>query len=580
MAEGSTWRYLDDGTDPGEGWTAIDYDDSAWSTGPALLGFGVGDEATLLRCRPELEAGAPCPEETKERTLVHFLRHEFTVDDPAAFDRLRLGLMKDDGAVVYLNGEEVARSNLRLGFQGPGVEAAHAVEDPRVYFDYRLPASAVREGENVLAAEVHLADPGDPTLGFDLRLVAYAPSASPVDRRPYVTGTARDRAVVRWRTGDAVGSILRWGESADALDRETVDEVPKKEHRVVLEGLEPGATYHYRVADPRGRVHAETRRFTTLPAGPLARPVRLWFLGSPGTGERHAARVRHAFLRWTDRQPPDAWIVLGNLGFQDGSDVDYQKGFFDAYPELLAARSPWPILGNHDMKSIQDGAGPYFDVFELPTEGEAGGAPSGTERYYAFEIGPVHVVALDTATYAAADKEMLEWLREDLAAVDRAKTPWLVVVAHHPPYSAGWRRSDDPVQTRLASMRDTVAPILERAGADLVVSGHNPSYERSHLLRDLKMGPDGTVYGGLVDAGDGRPDGDGAYTKRRGGPGTVYVVAGSGALLVEADLDHPAMAVSLASRGSLVVDADEERLVAVFLDADGQVADRFVIAQE
>ncbi|MEM8933708.1 MAG: metallophosphoesterase family protein, partial [Acidobacteriota bacterium] len=478
----------------------------------------------------------------------------------------------DDGAVVYLNGIEVARANLRLGFQGPGVEAANAVDDPRAWFDYRLPATAVQPGKNLVAVEVHLSDPTDATLGFDLRLIGYDPRRSPIEREPYVTGVTSDRAVIRWRTGDRLGTRLAWGTDPNDLEHDVSDPTLGTEHRVVLDGLEPGATYFYRAGDLWDRIDPGVRRFATLPPADLDRPLRLWILGDPGTGDRHAARVRQAFRTHVDGQPPDAWLVLGNLGFENGTDDEIQRGFFDMYSDVLATRPPWPALGNHDLKSTRDGAGPWFDAFELPSDAEAGGVASGTETYYAIDLGPIHVVVLDTASTAAAAKPMLAWLEEDLAASDR---PWTLVVANHPPYSAGWRRSDDPQQTRLASMRNEVVPLLEAAGVDLMVAGYNPSYERSFLLHGRDAERDG-----LLDTGDGREDGDGAYRKARGGPGTVYVVAGSGARRIEGDLDHPAMAVSLLRRGSLIVDVYDRRMSVAFVDATGRVADRFTLLHE
>src|SRR6185436_19083155 len=91
--------------------------------------------------------------------------------------------------------------------------------------------------------------------------------------------------------------------------------------------------------------------------------------------------------------------------------------------------------GNHDW---QDGtAVPYFDVFTLPTKGESGGVPSGTERYYAFDHANVHFVCLHTDV--TDDPAMLAWLEQDLAATTQ---PWLVAFLHKPPYTKGSHDSD------------------------------------------------------------------------------------------------------------------------------------------
>jgi hypothetical protein len=77
--------------------------------------------------------------------------------------------------------------------------------------------------------------------------------------------------------------------------------------------------------------------------------------------------------------------------------------------------------------------GRLLDIFSLPTKGEAGGVPSGTEAYYAFDYGSIHFVCLDSSeSDRSPTGPMLRWLDADLAA---NKAPWLVAFWHHPPYA-------------------------------------------------------------------------------------------------------------------------------------------------
>ena len=103
---GSVWKYLDDGSDPGIGWRATNFNDSAWLAGPAELGYGdTSDgrpEATVLGWGPNANA----------KYITSYFRRAFQVAQPSAYMNLLLGLMRDDGAVVYLNGIEVFRSNM------------------------------------------------------------------------------------------------------------------------------------------------------------------------------------------------------------------------------------------------------------------------------------------------------------------------------------------------------------------------------------------------------------------------------------------------------------------------------------
>ena len=91
----------------------------------------------------------------------------------------------------------------------------------------------------------------------------------------------------------------------------------------------------------------------------------------------------------------------------------------------------------------------------------------------------------------------------------------------------------------------------------------------------LRRVPTGAM---LADGGDGHPDGDGAYDKL-GPEGAVYAVAGSSGRLGGGSLDHPAMVVSLARLGSMVLDVDGLRLDGVFLTEAGELLDRFVLVK-
>src|SRR5206468_1250949 len=130
---------------------------------------------------------------------------------------------------------------------------------------------------------------------------------------------------------------------------------------------------------------------------------------------------------------------------------------------------------------------------------------------------------------------------------------WLIAYWHHPPYSKGSHDSDS--ESELQQMRQYANPILESHGVDLVLSGHSHSYERSYLLNG-HYGSSSTLTSAMIlDKGDGRVDGTGAYEKPAPltpNKGAVYTVAGSSGQTSGGSLDHPAMYLSLNVLGSLV----------------------------
>ena len=93
IEEGSVWKYLDNGTDPGVDWIQHGFDDSGWNEGPAELGYGENDEATLVRFGPD----------PNEKFITTWFRKTFQVGDAAQVKNLLLRLLRDDGAMVHLS---------------------------------------------------------------------------------------------------------------------------------------------------------------------------------------------------------------------------------------------------------------------------------------------------------------------------------------------------------------------------------------------------------------------------------------------------------------------------------------------
>jgi tartrate-resistant acid phosphatase type 5 len=160
VARGATWSYLDHGPYPPSSWRALEFDDRGWRTGAAELGYGDGDEATVVGFGGDAH---------DKRVTTHF-RRRFTVADPAAFQRLRLALWRDDGAVVYLNGKEILRSNMPAGAISPGTEASGASDDGQTAVSADVDPSLLVAGSNVLAVEVHQSAPDSSDVTFDAEL--------------------------------------------------------------------------------------------------------------------------------------------------------------------------------------------------------------------------------------------------------------------------------------------------------------------------------------------------------------------------------------------------------------------------
>ncbi len=569
LPAGSVWKYLDDGSDPGNAWREPAFDDAAWKSGPARFGFGKLGEQTVLGFGTN----------ARSKHLTYYFRTTCEVADPKALTRVALGLLRDDGAVVYLNGAEVFRSNMPDGPVTRLTRASRRVSKKagRIFNGTQFSASLLRPGLNHLAVEVHQDSPASPDLSFDLQLAGvFDPPV--ITRGPYVQQGGATNIIVRWRTAAPSDSSVRFGTQPAAPDSSAFLPAFTTEHEMALTGLRPGTKYFYTVGTWNGPVAGDDSfHFVTAPTN--AQPTRLWVIGDSGIQDERPTRVFAAYTNFAAARRTDVWLLLGDNAYPNGTDAEYQTALFDRLPGLLRQTAAWTTIGNHETYSRAPAGFPHLEIFSPPRNGECGGVPSGTPRYYSFDHGNIHFVCLDSMTSdRSTNGAMSAWLRADLAG---HTGEWLIAFWHHPPYSKGSHNSDR--ERNLMRMRENFVPLLEAAGADLVLCGHSHSYERSYFMQG-HYGRSGTFTESMkVQPGSGREEDTGAYlkpvTSLGAAPGTVYVVAGSSGHASGGKLNHPAMFFSELELGSVVIDVDGPVLRAKFLRETGAEDDWFTMVK-
>jgi hypothetical protein len=403
-------------------------------------------------------------------------------------------------------------------------------------------------------------------------------------RGPYLQRGTPTGVTVRWRTSAPADSRVWYGTQLGNLTSTADGAAGATDHAVQIGGLAPDTRYFYAVGTTAGQlVGGDTAHFfVTAPTAGTRKDIRVWAIGDAGTADNNQRAVRDAYASNSGSRLPHMWLMLGDNAYEDGTDSEYENAVFQMYTRELPASVLWPTLGNHDGHTADSAtqSGPYYDMFTLPVAGEAGGEPSATEAYYAFDYGNVHFICLESyETDRSAAGAMMTWLEADLQSVVLRPTPpdWIIAFWHHPPYTKGSHNSD--TETELVEMRTNALPILEDYGVDLVLTGHSHSYERSFLL-DGHYGLSTSLTGAMIlDGGDGDPAGDGPYEKATPGngphEGAVYIVAGSSGQISGGSLNHPAMHLSLNSLGSLVLDVDRNVLDVRFLDGAAAIRDSF-----
>jgi MYXO-CTERM domain-containing protein len=401
---------------------------------------------------------------------------------------------------------------------------------------------------------------------------------------------ARGASLVHYGTSPTVRAELAIGTAAVSASAPGL-----LNHTVSISGLQPATKYYYDVGTPDELTAGGTAEhyFVTAPAIGAIRPFSFWVAGDSGTDGANQHAVRDAMLAFSAAAPPDLFLQVGDMAYDAGSDADFTRELFGVYADTLRHTPFWPVLGNHEAsEGDSDSAtqsGPYYEAFNLPSAGEAGGRASGSEAYYAFDYANAHFIALDTDDSSLlAGSPQLSWLEADLASV-AATQQWLIVWFHHPPYSNSNHDSDDATDSdgRMVRVRENVVPILEAGGVDLVLAGHSHAYERSYLIQGvyhLGVSPNFATpaFASLQSAGRIVGSDDHNYVKQAGVRpfgGTVYVVAGHGGNELGGRVGHPVMRYEELRYGSCLVNVDGTTLRLRNVRADGVVSDEFVLSK-
>ncbi len=417
-------------------------------------------------------------------------------------------------------------------------------------------------------------------------------------RGPYLQMVTPTSIVLRWRTDQPSNSVVKIGGGPQYLDHTFTHNTITTEHEVKLTGLQAETRYYYSIGSQTNVLQVgDDNYFQTSAVAGKRGKYRFGVLGDCGTHSIIQDEVRARMADYLGQDYMNAWLLLGDNAYSFGRDAEFQSNFFAHYKDNFLRKYPlYPSPGNHDYDNDNfarqnDHKIPYYDIFTMPTQGEAGGEPSGTEAFYSFDYGNVHFLSLDS--YGREDNEtrlydtlgrQVQWIKKDLAA--NKNKDWVVAYWHHPPYSKGSRESDgDP---EMAAIRQNFIRILERLGVDLILCGHSHVYERSRLMGG-HYGPSNTFDAAkhVIDKSSARYDGtDDSCPYIKNTPqsrGTVYVVAGSGGQLgnPKKDFPHKAMYHSDAERGGgLMLEVEGNRLDLKWIAADGVIRDRFTMEKD
>jgi hypothetical protein len=458
VEEGAVWKYLDDGSNQDTLWRDPGFDDSSWENGPAQLGYGDGDEATVISYGPN----------PNNKYITYYFRHSFNVSNPSQYIGLHLRLLRDDGALVYLNGVEIERSNMPAGTINYLTLASATVSggEEDMFFETFEDAANLVDGTNVLAVEVHQRSITSSDVSFDLKLVTTTQLPAETRKAPYLIYTGDNTEMqVLWQLISTDTCTIEWG--TDTLytmgNTQTYEYGNDHQHKYTITNLMPGSKYYYRVTVNQ-EIHTGS-----FHSAPEAGVTDIKFIAYGDTRSYPVAHnnVAEAIVNTynSDEDFQSIILAVGDLVNNGNSESDWDNQFFDPsysnIQEMLATIPYQSCMGNHE------GTGALFTKY-FPYPFVAG-------RYWSFDYGPAHFVVVDQYTSYGPGSAQLTWIESDLASTTK---PWKFIYLHEPGWSAGGHGNNSSVQ-------NYIQPLCEQYGVSILFAGHNHYYARA-VVNDVQ----------------------------------------------------------------------------------------------
>jgi hypothetical protein len=225
----SNWKYFDNGINQGTAWRATTFDDTGWKNGLAQLGYGDGDEATVVSFGSN----------AANKYITTYFRKKVTISNLAALSSFTANIKRDDGVIVYVNGVAVYRNNLPFGtIKNTTRASAAAADDGNTPQKFAINSSVYINGYNVIAAEIHQNSPASTDMSFDLELKAISGATTvTLTRGPYLQMVSKNTATLRWRTNIPTDSKISVGTIHNNYTLSAINSLPDTEHEIQITGL-------------------------------------------------------------------------------------------------------------------------------------------------------------------------------------------------------------------------------------------------------------------------------------------------------------------------------------------------------
>ena len=484
VSVGDSWRFQLGTLEPSllpKAWTREGFDDSGWFVGDSGFGYsptGYGENT-------------PIPDGTGLYVSAYF-RHRFPVENPSQIRTLTLRADWQGGFAAFLNGTEILQVNLTNGPAGfiPFDQRA-GFRDPLGAVDFDVPAAIplLKTGTNVLAIQLHSGT------GTAYAMVLVPELLANFTRGPLARNITSSRATILWETSIPTAGRVEYGVTAD-LGSVVEDPNPATHHVLDLSSLPAGREVFYRVGirDGPAWISSPLLSLRTLPA---SGDVRWIVLGDTGAGTAGQFAIARRFTR----RSADVVLHLGDVVYPMFTFPYTDTRCLSVYREALRSTPFYFVWGNHDLYA---GEMPFIRALLPPTNSlplaEHLSDNTRPEFFYSFDAGDVHLAVVyqpfASQYLITTNSPQLRWLEADLKA---SKKPWKWIALHHPLNTSGLHRRDDRNLDGLIDRQqigNLLYPLARRTGVQLVLAGHDHSYERlrpTNGVHHLVSGGGGSV---------------------------------------------------------------------------------------
>ena len=491
--ETSTWKYLDDNTDPAAtpnsltAWTTPDFNDSDWKSAAGKFGAKKGALTSFNGFTPTVLLQQYQPNDDQKCTPTFFFRTSFNAKDIDKITSITGTLFHDDAVAVYLNGTLIASTDMPTDVQETNLYYAGVSAGAPKQTDIDLSKDQfkdiLKEGSNTLSVELHQDRESSSDIYFEFQNLSlnYGNNNSEgtvptqiTQKSVFLTvgSDSLSQGITWYADTDLAGEVQYAVKSGDtfpenyltaAATSTAANEKGFYSNQAVLSGLQPDTEYVYRLKN--GETVSDIYQFTS---GNTDSSFEFAFVGDPQIG---AGSTDSDIVGWNETLAAvsanlnaDFLLSAGDQVNTASNETQYTGYLNPLFTSLPSATT----IGNHDS-----GSAAYNQHFNLPNESvDKGQSTAGSDYWFVYE----NTLFIDINSNDRSTAEHKAFIEEAIAANPNVK--WKTVVFHHSIFSTASHFDDSDIISR----RNELPQVFKDLDIDVVLMGHDHVYTRTYMM--------------------------------------------------------------------------------------------------